>query len=60
MVRAVPVGAWRSPVSALVWGTRGREFKSRRPDQTAPKNKDFLQHPKNSMPTALQKGIAGA
>jgi hypothetical protein len=33
MVRAVPVGAWRSPVSALVWGTRGREFKSRRPDQ---------------------------
>ena len=26
------VGAWRSPVSALVWGTRGREFKSRRSD----------------------------
>ena len=25
-------GAWRSPVSALVWGTRGREFKSRRSD----------------------------
>ena len=32
IVRAVPVGAWRSPVSALVWGTRGRGFKSRRPD----------------------------
>ena len=26
------VGAWRSLVSALVWGTRGREFKSRRSD----------------------------
>ena len=33
IVRAVPVGAWRSPVSAPVWGTGGREFKSRRPDQ---------------------------
>jgi hypothetical protein len=27
-------GAWRSLVSALVWGTRGPEFKSRRPDLT--------------------------
>src|ERR1700744_4374381 len=27
------VGAWRSLVSALVWGTRGRGFKSRRSDQ---------------------------
>src|SRR5579884_2002971 len=26
-------GAWRSLVSALVWGTRGPEFKSRRPDR---------------------------
>src|SRR5215211_5882941 len=25
-------GAWRSLVSARVWGTRGPEFKSRRPD----------------------------
>src|SRR6185437_1083305 len=25
-------GAWRSLVSALVWGTKGREFESRRPD----------------------------
>ena len=33
IVRAVPVGAWRSPVSAPVWGTGGRGFKSRRPDQ---------------------------
>ena len=38
IVRAVPVGAWRSPVSALVWGTRGRGFKSRRPDQKSPEN----------------------
>ena len=28
-------GAWRSLVSALVWGTRGPEFESRRPDGTA-------------------------
>ena len=25
-------GAWRSLVSALVWGTRGRQFESARPD----------------------------
>ncbi len=30
-----PHGAWRSLVSALVWGTRGPEFKSRRPDEKA-------------------------
>jgi hypothetical protein len=30
---ASQVGAWRSPVSAPVWGTGGRVFKSRRPDQ---------------------------
>jgi cardiolipin synthase (CMP-forming) len=28
-------GTWRSLVSALVWGTRGRRFKSGRPDQPA-------------------------
>lgn len=27
------IGAWRSLVSALPWGGRGREFKSPRPDQ---------------------------
>ena len=26
------IGAWRSPVSALAWGARGRRFKSSRPD----------------------------
>src|SRR5918999_4865264 len=26
-------GTWRSLVSALVWGTRGRRFKSGRPDE---------------------------
>ena len=26
------LGTWRSLVSALVWGTRGRRFKSGRPD----------------------------
>ena len=30
--RACGRGAWRSLVSALVWGTRGPEFESRRPD----------------------------
>ena len=25
-------GAWRSLVSALVWGTKGRRFESGRPD----------------------------
>ena len=45
IVRAVPVGAWRSPVSALVWGTRGREFKSRRPDQKLPKNQSLITTP---------------
>jgi hypothetical protein len=29
-------GAWRSLVSALVWGTRGRQFESARPDWEAP------------------------
>ena len=28
-------GAWRSLVSALVWGTRGPEFESRRPDRVS-------------------------
>ena len=28
-------GTWRSLVSALVWGTRGRRFKSGRPDSEA-------------------------
>ena len=27
------VGLWRSLVSALDWGSRGRGFKSRQPDQ---------------------------
>src|ERR1017187_7497698 len=28
-------GPWRSLASALAWGARGPEFKSRRPDQTS-------------------------
>jgi hypothetical protein len=35
-------GAWRSLVSALVWGTRGPEFKSRRPDEKASFSGAFL------------------
>jgi cardiolipin synthase len=33
----VGLGTWRSLVSALVWGTRGRRFKSGRPDYAAGK-----------------------
>ena len=29
-------GLWRSLVSALVWGTRGRRFKSSQPDENEP------------------------
>src|SRR6266496_4357222 len=29
----LPIGAWRSPASALAWGARGRRFKSSRPDR---------------------------
>jgi hypothetical protein len=36
-------GAWRSLVSALVWGTRGPRFKSGRPDhRKAPQTRGFL------------------
>jgi hypothetical protein len=28
------IGPWRSLASALAWGARGPEFKSRRPDQS--------------------------
>ena len=34
--------AWRSLVSALVWGTRGPEFESRRPDTESPANRAFV------------------
>ena len=32
---ATPIGAWRSPASALAWGARGRRFKSSRPDSSS-------------------------
>src|SRR5450756_2902709 len=32
-IPACTVGVWRSLVSALVWGTRGRQFKSGHADQ---------------------------
>lgn len=32
MLRCSFAGLWRRLVSALVWGTRGRGFKSRQPD----------------------------
>src|SRR3954447_16241275 len=35
-------GAWRSLVSALVWGTRGPEFESRRPDSESRRSGGFL------------------
>jgi hypothetical protein len=39
-----PYGAWRSLVSALVWGTRGPEFKSRRPDEESPANAGLFRY----------------
>lgn len=42
IVRAVPVGAWRSPVSAPVWGTGGPEFESRRSDQISAVKSAFV------------------
>src|SRR6516164_11773134 len=53
IVRAVPVGAWRSPVSAPVWGTGGRGFKSRRPDQ---QNQRLTRHLER---TVSQKNATG-
>ena len=62
IVRAVLVGAWRSPVSAPVWGTGGRGFKSRRPDQ---KNQALLEfsgdrgHEQNRLGDTLGTQIRG-
>jgi hypothetical protein len=41
------IGPWRSLASALAWGARGPEFKSRRPDQTIQRvtNPTLLPHP---------------
>ena len=50
-------GAWRSPVSALVWGTRGRGFKSRRSDHFATACRSplrFLQRPIKKRPRLYQ------
>ena len=41
-----PSGAWRSLVSALDWGSRGRKFESSRPDRK----------PKSLAATRLQQG----
>ena len=57
IVRAVPVGAWRSPVSALVWGTRGREFKSRRPDQKSPITPRLLRRDRSGPFSILGPGV---
>ena len=37
-LRLSGIGAWRSPVSAPVWGTGGRGFESSRSDQRFPKH----------------------
>src|SRR5690349_1870490 len=44
MVRVPMVGAWRSLVSALDWGSRGRWFESSRPDQLYPPRRPQLGH----------------
>jgi hypothetical protein len=46
------VGAWRSPVSALVWGTRGRRFKSSRSDhKNTLISNTYAQGPKAAQPS---------
>jgi hypothetical protein len=52
-----PYGAWRSLVSALVWGTRGPEFKSRRPDQREPRNRRGFLFAASSKPVAVATTI---
>lgn len=48
-------GAWRSLVSALVWGTRGPEFESRRPDyRKAPRPRGFSRLRNPVAPDAIE------
>jgi hypothetical protein len=52
------IGAWRSLVSAPVWGTGGREFKSLRSDQfrrVLANAAEELPHPLNAAWSALQR-----
>ena len=37
-------GLWRSLVSALVWGTRGRRFKSSQPDTNVVRHQKVVDH----------------
>ena len=37
-------GLWRSLVSALVWGTRGRRFKSSQPDSNVVRHRKVADH----------------
>ena len=37
-------GLWRSLVSALVWGTRGRRFKSSQPDTNVVRHQKVASH----------------
>ena len=37
-------GLWRSLVSALVWGTRGRRFKSSQPDSNVVRHQKVADH----------------
>src|SRR4051812_36638224 len=56
LLRLLGRGAWRSLVSALVWGTRGPEFKSRRPDSKSPGRRGF--HPKkDARPWLLRSAL---
>ena len=52
-------GAWRSLVSALVWGTRGPEFKSRRPDCEEPRSRGFSIRESNERALPLPERCRG-
>jgi hypothetical protein len=48
-------GAWRSLVSALVWGTKGRRFESGRPDWEC-----GTEHLSRGISVALPESACGA
>src|ERR1700761_7188017 len=52
------IGAWRSPVSALVWETRGRRFKSSRSDHLGKPPFCVTLHILRSLPCVVAASIA--
>ncbi len=51
-------GLWRSLVSALDWGSRGREFKSPQPDHKCPGQRREIIPPKSAYALAVAYPVA--